>query len=76
MDIVKIHYGNERTPVVFDRIAELSDGKFYVYTWNSNTGQCTRGKWFAGGHSAGAIEYVGDIFTTLAAAKKTITRYA
>jgi hypothetical protein len=72
LEIVKIHYEHSRTRSISDEIAELSDGRFYVYTWDANAGQCTRGNQFARGLSAGAIQYVGDPFATLAAAKKAI----
>ena len=72
LELVKIHYENQRTRSISDEIAELSDGRFYVYTWDANAGQCTHGNQWAKGHGAGAISYVGDPFPTLAAAKKAI----
>ena len=72
LELVKIHYDHQRTRSISDEIAELSDGRFYVYTWDANAGQCTRGNQWAQGHGAGAINYVGDVYTTLAAAKKAI----
>jgi nuclear transport factor 2 (NTF2) superfamily protein len=63
---------NEEDGYRIAKIVHSETGVARFFPYHYHDGQCTWGKWFAGGHTVGAIAYVSRPYTTKASIRRTL----